>query len=371
MRAAGQSLTEYRRLALHGFALSLGVVALATTVAGGPVDITPSSLVSSKPVAESSAGYLKPPVLVSTVPSVLARHQAEAAAIASPSETQAAAALVAAQDTPAATTATAPAYFTYTVQPGDTVESIAAAYGIDSNYIVWNNPHVADNPDSLLVGGTIVVPSTNGLVYNVTLGDNLNAIADSYGIDVNQIIGYAPNNIASPDTVVEGMVLVLPGAIGYTPTPTDAPTYQEPIPAAAPEPEPQPEPEPAYQPVASVGYIWPVSGNITTYFSGYHPGIDIDGYGRYGEAVVAAASGTVVLTAYDDYGYGYHVIIQHDDGSQTLYAHLSDIWVGQGQYVGQGEAVGGLGSTGYSTGTHLMFNLYIGGVPVDPLAYLQ
>jgi murein DD-endopeptidase MepM/ murein hydrolase activator NlpD len=77
-----------------------------------------------------------------------------------------------------------------------------------------------------------------------------------------------------------------------------------------------------------------------------------------------------VLTAWDDYGYGYHVIIQHDDGSQTQYAHLSDIWVGQGQYVSQGEAVGGVGSTGYSTGTHLMFNMYIGGAPVNPLDYL-
>jgi murein DD-endopeptidase MepM/ murein hydrolase activator NlpD len=148
------------------------------------------------------------------------------------------------------------------------------------------------------------------------------------------------------------------------------PAAADPQPAPQPQPAPEPAPAPAPQPVASVGYIWPFSGNITTYFSGYHPGIDIDGYGRYGAPVVAAASGTVVLTAWDDYGYGYHVIIQHDDGSQTQYAHLSDIWVGQGQYVSQGEAVGGVGSTGYSTGTHLMFNMYIGGAPVNPLDYL-
>jgi len=77
-----------------------------------------------------------------------------------------------------------------------------------------------------------------------------------------------------------------------------------------------------------------------------------------------------VLTAWDDYGYGYHVIVQNDDGTTMQYAHLSDIYVTQGQYVGQGTAVGALGSTGYSTGPHLMFNMYIGGVPVDPLAYL-
>ena len=313
-------------------------------------------------------------MLLSTVPSVLARHQAEAQAISSPSDTVAAAAATPQPETATAaqTSAPPPAYFTYTIQPGDTVDSIAQAYGIDPNYIIWNNPHVSDNPNVLLVGATLVIPSTNGLVYNVTLGDNLNAIAASYGIDVNSIIGYAPNDLSSPDSVSEGMVLVLPGAV--PPQPAATPEPEAPAPAAAdqpaPDPQPTPEPQPQPAPQPSIGYIWPFVGNITTYFSGYHPGIDIDGYGNYGAPILAAASGTVVLTAYDDYGYGYHVIIQHDDGSQTQYAHLSDIWVTQGQYVNQGQAVGAMGSTGYSTGTHLMFNLYIGGVAVDPLQYL-
>jgi murein DD-endopeptidase MepM/ murein hydrolase activator NlpD len=330
------------------------------------VDITPSALVSSKPVAESNAGYLRPPVLLSTVPSVLARHQAEAAAIASPSETAEAQQAAVSQSTPSPTTASLPAYFTYTIQPGDTVDSIASAYGINPDYIIWNNPLTSSDPDTLLVGATLVVPSTNGLVYNVTLGDNLNSIAATYGIDVNEIINFGPNGITTPDTVVEGMVLVLPGAIGYTPEPE--PAYQEPIPAAAPEPEPVYVPEPVYQP--SVGYIWPYYSSLSTYFSGWHRGIDIDGFGNYGAAIVAAASGTVVLSAWDDYGYGYHVIVDHGDGTQTLYAHLSDIWVGQGEYVAQGQAVGALGSTGYSTGPHLHFEIHVGGYAVDPLAYL-
>ncbi len=64
------------------------------------------------------------------------------------------------------------------------------------------------------------------------------------------------------------------------------------------------------------------------------------------------------------------MIIQHADGSRTLYGHLSEIWVGQGQYVSQGQGIGALGSTGYSTGPHLHFEVQIGGVSVDPLAYL-
>jgi murein DD-endopeptidase MepM/ murein hydrolase activator NlpD len=304
---------------------------------------------------------------------VLARHQAELEATLSPS---AAAAVSAAatqapspQLTPAPTPFAQPAYFTYTIQSGDSVGSIATQFGITEGSILSNNPHVSSDPNLLIVGATLVVPSTNGLVYNVTLGDNLNAIADTYGIDVNAIIGYAPNGLVSPDTVVEGMVLVLPG-VELAPA-TPEPVLSAPLPAAVDEPEPVVPEEEYIPPVQSFGsYIWPVGGNISTYFGWGHPGIDIDGYGNYGAPILSAASGTVVLTAWDDYGYGYHVIVQNDDGTTMQYAHLSDIWVSQGQYVGQGEAVGALGSTGYSTGAHLMFNMYIGGAAVDPLDYL-
>jgi murein DD-endopeptidase MepM/ murein hydrolase activator NlpD len=377
LSAAGQSLTEYRHYALHGFLLTLAVIAIVTAVAGRAVDLTPSSTGAfGRPVAETSAGYLRPPVLLSTVPSVLARHQAEVAATLSPSAAAAASAASTQAPTPELTPAPSPfaqpAYFTYTIQPGDSVASIAGQFGVTQTSILENNPHVSTDPNLLIVGGTLVVPSTDGLVYNVTLGDNLNAIADSYGIDVNSIINYGPNGLTSPDTVVEGMVLVLPG-VQIQPSAPDPAPADAPIPAAADDPVfvSEPDPEPAQPPVSSFGsYVWPVSGNITTYFSGYHPGIDIDGYGNYGAPILSSASGTVVLVAWDDYGYGYHVIVQNDDGTTMQYAHLSDIWVSQGQYVGQGQAVGALGSTGYSTGPHLMFNMYVGGVPVDPLAYL-
>jgi hypothetical protein len=226
---------------------------------------------------------------------------------------------------------------------------------------------VAADPDTLIIGATLVIPGTDGLVYNVTLGDTLNGIADYYGIGVDSILGYGPNGVSTPDTVVEGMVLVLPGAVPPAPAVVIEPE-PDPVPVAVPEPEPEPAPwEP---PVASIGYVWPFYASISTYYGWGHLAIDIDGFGNYGAGIVAAASGTVVLTAWDSYGYGYHVIIAHDDGSQTLYAHLSDIWVSQGEYVGQGQTIGLLGSTGYSTGPHLHFALYIGGVAVDPLAYL-
>jgi murein DD-endopeptidase MepM/ murein hydrolase activator NlpD len=209
----------------------------------------------------------------------------------------------------------------------------------------------------------------------VTLGDTLSDIAAYYQTDIQSITAFSPNGLSSPDDVIEGMVLVLPGAV--PPPPAPPPPAPEPEPVVVPEPEPAGEPpafvsQPAPEPAAaytSTGFIWPFYGAISTYFSGYHRGIDIDGFGNYGATISAAADGVVVLAAYQDWGYGYHVIVQHSDGSRTLYAHLSDIWVSQGEYVGQGQGVGALGSTGYSTGAHLHFEIHIGG-PVDPLGYL-
>ncbi len=88
--------------------------------------------------------------------------------------------------------------------------------------------------------------------------------------------------------------------------------------------------------------------------------------------MLAAAAGQVVL-ADSDPAYGNYVIIRHADGTETLYAHLSEIWVGYGQFVEQGGAIGGIGHTGYVIGidgNHLHFELRIDGVPVDPLPYL-
>jgi murein DD-endopeptidase MepM/ murein hydrolase activator NlpD len=272
-----------------------------------------------------------------------------------------------------------PPFFTYTIQPGDTMSSIASAYGISESTLLWNNPEVSADPDLLYVGATLLVPSVDGVVYNVTLGDTLNGIAEYYGVPVDSIVGFSGNGLGSADALIDGMVLVIPGAVPpATPAPAPVEVVPDegvggPLPAgSAPEPDVPPA---VVVPVPSIGYIWPFYGAISTYFgeprgAGYHKGIDIDGFGSWGAPIAAAASGTVVLATWDDWGLGYHVIIDHGDGSRTVYAHLSEIWVAQGQYVNQGDSVGALGSTGYSTGPHLHFELWIGGVPVDPLAYL-
>ena len=171
------------------------------------------------------------------------------------------------------------------------------------------------------------------------------------------------------------MVLVLPGA---TVAPPPIPAAVTAIEATNPDPEPEPEPEPAAPPPPppSIGYVWPFSGSISSYFgeyrggSSYHTAIDIDAFGRYGAPVVSAATGTVVLAANSGWGLGVYIVVRHADGSETVYAHLSSIYVAQGQAVGQGEQIGAIGCTGYCTGAHLHFELWVGGSVVDPLAYL-
>ena len=126
--------------------------------------------------------------------------------------------------------------------------------------------------------------------------------------------------------------------------------------------------------------MWPVPsstlvtsrfGNRSDPFDGgqrWHSGIDIDGFNKEGWDIVAADGGTVI-TAGSNSGYGNYVIIDHGNYTQTLYAHMSYIGVGQGSYVSQGQTIGGLGSTGRSTGTHLHYEVFVNGERVDPESY--
>ena len=123
--------------------------------------------------------------------------------------------------------------------------------------------------------------------------------------------------------------------------------------------------------------VWPARGRITSGFGlrrhpifgimRAHNGIDIDG--DTGDRVMAARSGNVVITGWRG-GYGNTVVVSHGLGYSTLYAHLSAISVSVGDAVASGDVIGALGSTGWSTGPHLHFELRIDGRAVDPLPFL-
>ena len=109
-------------------------------------------------------------------------------------------------------------------------------------------------------------------------------------------------------------------------------------------------------------------------FGRYHKGIDVGDAGIMGDNVLASKAGTVIVaeTSYiPGYSYGMYVVVDHGGGYTTTYAHLSDVYVYVGQEVEQGEYIGAVGSTGFSTGPHLHFEIRIDGEPVDPFSYVS
>jgi len=264
-----------------------------------------------------------------------------------------------------------PAYLTYIVQQGDTAASIAARHGLQLESLLWNNPELRTDPNFLYVGEELTIPSRDGILYTVQLGDTLLDIADVYQADVESIVGLSGNQLGNADSVLDGAVLLLPGAV--PPPPPPPAVTPEPFFAAAAPDEGYAGDSAAAAGAVYSGFMWPVAGSINDYFGAprgggtYHSGLDIGA--DSGTPIAAAAGGQVVLAS-SGYGYGNYVIVRHDNGYETLYAHLTEIYVVQGQWVAQGEAVGTVGSTGWATGPHLHFEVRVGGASVDPLSYL-
>jgi murein DD-endopeptidase MepM/ murein hydrolase activator NlpD len=270
------------------------------------------------------------------------------------------------------------AYCVYTVRDGDTLSTIAADFGLKSDHLLaWellvasNKPDIVSADDFLQPGQKLRIPTRNGIVHSVILDETVGDLADQFDVTSAEII--AVNNIADSDLIAPGQVLLIPDPKRLAPpktealpdpgTPTDPGT--PPVPGA---PTPEPTPEPAK------GFIWPVAATIrvTNYFSARHPlGIDMGLSHAAGTPVLAVMPGKVTFAGGDACcSYGYYVIVDHGNGLKTLYAHLRSISVSVGQTVAQGQALGPSGTTGYSTGVHLHFEVHKNGTRVDPIPYL-
>ncbi len=118
---------------------------------------------------------------------------------------------------------------------------------------------------------------------------------------------------------------------------------------------------------SAAGLIWPIHGPVSSEFGprwgGFHPGIDIAV--PTGVPIAAAANGVVVVAGPNG-GYGNFVVVDHNNGYATAYAHQSSIAVSEGQTVKQGQVIGYVGSTGFSTGPHLHFEVRVNGSPQNP-----
>lgn len=250
------------------------------------------------------------------------------------------------------------AVITYIVQEGDTVSSIAQKFGISTDTIRWANN--LTSKDAIKVGQNLDILPVTGIMHKVKKGDTVYSIAKKYDIDAQGIVNYPFNSFVNDETfeLAIGQTLIVPEGIMPSETPWSPVARTRQI---TPN---------AGTVVASGQFAWPTSGTITQNFYWYHKGIDVAN--RAAPTIVAADSGTVVVAGWpDNYGFGNRVIVDHGNGFRTLYAHMSKIYVVAGQTVNRGDALGQMGSTGRSTGTHLHFEVTRNGVHVSPLSVLQ
>jgi murein DD-endopeptidase MepM/ murein hydrolase activator NlpD len=242
---------------------------------------------------------------------------------------------------------------TYTVQAGDTVQSIAAIFNLQPTTIMWANPAIEDAPDLLRISQEVTILPTDGVYHTVSEGDTLHSIAEEYKVEPHVITTCQYNGLEPPNyLIVEGMKLIVPG--GEKPyVPKVVTTYAGPVPEGA---------------RGTGRFYWPVLGTITQGYWYGHRAIDIGA--PAGSAVLAADGGFVSFAGWTDVGYGYLVVIDHTNGFATYYAHLSNIYVFEGQAVERGQVIGAVGSTGWSTGPHLHLEVRYYGTQQNPRAYL-
>jgi murein DD-endopeptidase MepM/ murein hydrolase activator NlpD len=269
----------------------------------------------------------------------------------------------------------------YEVQPGDTIFGIAEKFSLEPQTILWGNfDTLADDPHRLQPGQTLNIMPVNGVLYEWHAGDGLNGVAKFFGVTPEDILNWPTNNL-NADTVGDlTNPNIAPGTKVFVPGGTrafiswSAPLISRTDPASAKIFGPGFCGQVYDGYVGNGTFVWPSTEH---WLSGYdyspatnHWGIDIAG--AMGNPIYAADSGVVVYAGWNDWGYGNVIVIDHGNGWQTLYGHLSQLYVGCGASVSQGASIAAMGSTGRSSGPHLHFELMNQSrVRVNPWDFLQ
>lgn len=247
----------------------------------------------------------------------------------------------------------------YEVQDGDTVSTIANKFGVSEDTVLWEND--LKSTSTIKPGQTLEILPVTGVSHKVQKGDTVYSIAKKYSTEPQSIVDFPYISFTNDETfeLAIGQTIIVP--YGEKETSSSSGTSR-------PSRFRQYTPD-AGSAVASGSFVWPAQGRLTQYWSWYHKAIDIANSSA--PSILAADSGTVITAGWSNVGYGYHVIIDHGNGYRTLYAHLSQYYVTPGQGVSQRDAIGRMGSTGRSTGTHLHFEVIRNGVYLNPLTVLQ
>jgi len=229
----------------------------------------------------------------------------------------------------------------HVVKEGETLSQIAELYGVSVNTIRWAND--IQRGDVVHPGQELIILPVTGIRHTVAKGETLASIAKKYDGDAEEIANY--NELALDASLTAGEQVIIPdGIIASAPSSKPSSGHVHTSGGATP--------------ASSAGFVNPLPGSVKTQGVHGYNGVDLGGTPA-GSSVVAAAPGTVIVAKAGGWngGYGSYVVVQHGNGTQTLYAHLSSVSVGVGQAVGAGDRLGGVGSTGRSTGIHLHFEV--------------
>ena len=238
------------------------------------------------------------------------------------------------------------AWQNYTVRSGDSVEAISRRFGLSLDAVIASND--LRNVRQLKAGQKIRIPNMDGIPYKVKTGDSYSKIAQSFGVPLEAVLD--ANDIQN-DSITIDTVLFIPGA--------------------------RMDKNALRQALGEL-FIWPISGRRSSGFGwrndpfsgvrSFHAGLDI--VGPVGLAVKVTADGRVTATGYNA-TFGNFIIVKHTDEYETMYAHLSKMFVKNGTYVNQGAIIGQVGNTGRSTGSHLHFAVYKNKRAINPLEVLN
>jgi len=241
----------------------------------------------------------------------------------------------------------------YTVREGENLNSLANDFGLTVLTIKYANNL---NSNTLRVGQELRIPPIDGLYVQVKKNDTLGGIANKYKVKVEDIQKY--NELTTGDPIHVGQELLIPGAV--------VPKAQS-VPIAGGNVN-----VPAFSPGQLPGkFIWPTETPTHFISQGIRRGhVALDLNRLNGLGIYASAAGVVQTKTYRG-GYGNLVIINHGDGWSTYYGHLSQFKVKNGDYVQQGQLIAIMGTTGRSTGVHVHFEIRKQGTPQNVLNYLS
>ncbi len=253
----------------------------------------------------------------------------------------------------------------YSVQAGDTIEDVAYNNKISTEEFLIANPNFQDAKALLYEGQQVTLGILQPQFETIETDHVVELQETKYQTEIrydNELPLGTSNVIQNGENGITKITKKVQKSNGETLTSviTDSQTIKEPV----NEIIVRGGKSTYYSGAADGSWLWPTNTpyTINSYvgyrWGAFHDGIDIGGCG-YGSPIRAAKSGVVVQSSYK-YDNGEFVTIDHEDGYYTLYAHLSVRYVSVGQRVGQGDVIGGMGQSGYASGTHLHFSIWSG-----------